>query len=192
MTTTWRKGSLRRSLVAVVLSASMLSVLTITNTTPTAAAPIALDQGGEWGPVEAWPMVGIHAALDRNGNVVTYGTNGDATQTGRFIYDIWTPGPSAAAGHNTLTNTTQTDIFCSLQLNRADTGDMLLFGGDNWTGANTNNLGNPAMTWPVITVPQTSTTAFCIQRLDTVFGELSGIRERPTAHGVTNTAIYFL
>ncbi|MEM9566050.1 MAG: DUF4214 domain-containing protein [Actinomycetota bacterium] len=130
----------------MALSAAMLSSIVITDTTPAAAAPVALDQDGRWGPVEAWPMVAIHAALDANGRVVTYGTNGDGTQTGRFIYDIWTPGASAAGGHNTLTNTTRTDIFCSLQLNRSDTGDMLLFGGDNWTGAGTNNLGNPDIT----------------------------------------------
>ncbi len=99
-------------------------------------------EGGEWGPVEDWPLVAIHAALDSRGRVVTYGTNGDGQQTGQFIYDVWTPNVSAAAGHATLANTTNTDLFCSLQLNRPDTGEMLLFGGDNWDGAKTNNLGN--------------------------------------------------
>ena len=104
-------------------------------------------------------MVAIHAALDSNGRVVTYGTNGDGRQTGRFIYDIWTPSPSAEAGHNTLANTTRTDTFCSLQLNRVDTGDMVLFGGDNWTGTATNNVGNPdinqidAQTGAMVTIP---------------------------------------
>ncbi|MDH3303429.1 MAG: DUF4214 domain-containing protein [Acidimicrobiia bacterium] len=106
------------------------------------AAPIARDPGGRWGPVEDWPMVAIHSALDSNGRVVTYGTNPDGTQTGRFIYDIWTPSASAASGHNTLANTTRTDVFCSLQLNRSDTGDMILFGGDNWTGMSTTGRGN--------------------------------------------------
>ena len=98
---------------------------------------------GSWAGLENWPLVAIHSALDSQGRVVTYGTNGDGQQTGRFIYDVWTPGPSAAGGHATLPNTTQTDLFCSLQINRSDTGEMLLFGGDNWTGAVTNNLGNP-------------------------------------------------
>jgi hypothetical protein len=101
---------------------------------------------GSWGALENWPLVAIHSALDAEGRVLTYGTNGDGQQTGRFIYDVWNPGPSAAGGHATLPNTTQTDLFCSLQLNRPDTGDMLLFGGDNWTGAVTNNLGNPDIT----------------------------------------------
>ena len=105
------------------------------------AGPAAGSEGA-WGGLENWPLIAIHAALDANGNVVTYGTNGDGQQTGRFIYDVWTPGPTAAGGHATLANTTQTDLFCSLQLNRADNGEMILFGGDNWTGANTTNTGN--------------------------------------------------
>ena len=131
------------SIAGLALTASTLGAATMLNATAASAAPIDLDEDGRWGPVEDWPMIGIHSALDSNGRVVTYGTNPDGTQTGMFIYDIWTPNPSAAAGHNTLANTTNTDIFCSLQLNRADTGDMILFGGDNWLGNMTNNRGNP-------------------------------------------------
>ncbi len=160
-----RRGPVRRSkrlgsiLLTLAIAASTLSTTVLSTATPAAAAPIDLDENGRWGPVEAWPMVGIHAALDRNGRVVTYGTNPDGTQTGRFIYDIWTPGPSAAAGHNTLVNTTQTDLFCSLQLNLADSGDMILFGGDNWIDGRTNNRGNPdinvldAVTGQLATLP---------------------------------------
>ncbi len=141
----WRKRRRRSPAAAAVLATALISSILVLNPAPAAAAPgapITREQGGHWGPVENWPMVAIHAALDSKGRVVTYGTNGDGTQTGRFIYDIWTPSPSAATGHNTLANTTRTDLFCSLQLNRADTGDMILFGGDNWTGAGTNNRGN--------------------------------------------------
>ena len=139
---TRRERRLRSHLVALALGAGTLSGIGIADASPAAAAPVDLNEDGEWGPVEDWPMVGIHAALDKNGRVVTYGTNPDGTQTGQFIYDIWTPNASAAAGHNTLANTTNTDLFCSLQLNRADTGDMLIFGGDNWVGNMTNNRGN--------------------------------------------------
>ncbi len=141
-----KRGRIAPSIVGLALSATAFSAVTLTDLDPVAAAPVDLDEDGRWGPVEDWPMVGIHAALDSNGRVVTYGTNGDGTQTGQFIYDIWTPNQSAAAGHNTLANTTNTDLFCSLQLNRADTGDLIIFGGDNWTGAATNNRGNPDIT----------------------------------------------
>ncbi len=85
----------------------------------------------------------IHAALDARGRVLTYGTDGEGVQTGRFIYDVWSPDGTATDGHTTLPNTTSTDLFCGLQLNRPDTGDMVLFGGDNWNGASTTNTGNP-------------------------------------------------
>ncbi len=134
---------LRLIAIGLSLGAVLLSASTVLGATAASAEPIDLDEDGRWGPVEDWPMVGIHAALDSRGRVVTYGTNPDGIQTGRFIYDIWTPNQSAAAGHNTLANTTNTDLFCSLQINRPDTGDMLLFGGDNWMGTVTNNRGNP-------------------------------------------------
>ncbi len=137
------RRKLGATLAGLALGAAAVSGVGLVDPTSAAAAPIDVDEQGSWGPVEDWPMVGIHAGLDSKGRVVTYGTNGDGQQTGRFIYDIWTPNASAAAGHNTLQNTTQTDLFCSLQINRSDTGDMLLFGGDNWTGAVTNNRGNP-------------------------------------------------
>jgi len=98
---------------------------------------------GAWGPVESWPIIGIHAALDRDGRVVTYGSSAEGQQTGYFLYDVWTPNGSAAEGHRTLPNKTGTDVFCGLQINRYDTGEMLMFGGDNWTGTATTNTGNP-------------------------------------------------
>ena len=138
-----KAGRLGQSLVGLALSVTAFTAFTAVDHDPVLAAPIDVDEDGQWGPVEDWPMVGIHAALDSNGRVVTYGTNSDGTQTGQFIYDIWNPEGSAGTGHNTLANTTETDLFCSLQLNRSDTGDLVIFGGDNWTGEATNNRGNP-------------------------------------------------
>lgn len=98
---------------------------------------------GQWSARTNWPLIAIHSALDSQGRVVTYGSNANGQQTGRFIYDVWNPTPTTAQGHATLTNTTNTDLFCSLQLNSIGSGNMILFGGDNWTGQLTNNLGNP-------------------------------------------------
>ncbi len=108
---------------------------------PTSPAPDRAWQG-RWGPVEEWPLVAIHAAVTNDGRVVTYGTTAEGQQTGRFTYDVWTPQRSAASGHLTLPNTTETDLFCNLQLNRSDTGELLMFGGDDWTGTGTTNTGN--------------------------------------------------
>lgn len=108
-----------------------------------APLPPELLAGGRWGPVEEWPLISIHSVLTAEGDIITYGTDEAGIQTGRFSYDVWSPSPAAGSGHLTMQNTTQTDLFCNLQLNRADTGEVLLLGGDNWTGTNTTNTGNP-------------------------------------------------
>ena len=135
-------SEMKTSRFAVFSVVAVLSgVLSGTLTSESSAAPF--DSSGSWGPVADWPLVAIHAVLSPDGEVLTYGTNADTRQTGRFIYDVWTPGESAAAGHSTLANTTQTDLFCSVQINRYDNGETMLFGGDNYVGTRTTNRGNP-------------------------------------------------
>ncbi len=98
---------------------------------------------GAFGPVTDWPLIPIHAALTPDGRVLTYGTDGSGKQTGYFIYDVWDPslgfGPES---HLTLSNLTQTDIFCSSQVILPSSGDIFIAGGDNWTGTRTTNTGN--------------------------------------------------
>jgi hypothetical protein len=110
------------------------------------AQPAEADrQHGKWGPNGAWPLIPIHMLLLPEGRVLSYGSNPDGTQTGRFWYDVWDPaGGNPAAGHLTLRNTTQTDLFCSAQLVLPGSTDALLLGGDNWIAnkSATNNRGN--------------------------------------------------
>ncbi len=113
----------------------------------TAAAlpqPAAADNGiGAWSTLSKWPLVPLHAILLPDGRVLTYGTNSDGSQTGRFIYDIWSPSRGlGAVSHWTLPNKTAVDLFCSAQIIVPRTGDIALMGGDNWTGTRTNNYGN--------------------------------------------------
>src|SRR4051794_1734102 len=98
-----------------------------------------------------WPIIPVHAALTPDGRVMTYGTaladaNGHVTdptvQTGKFVYDVWDPSFGLDGGHLTLPNTTSTDLFCSAQLILPQSLDMLIVGGDNWTGTQTTNTGN--------------------------------------------------
>ena len=42
----------------------------------------------------------------------------------------------------TLDNMTLTDIFCSSQIILPQSGEILIAGGDNWTGSGTTNTGN--------------------------------------------------
>ncbi len=89
-----------------------------------------------------WPIIAIHAALTPDGRVLTYGTRQSGQQTAYFVYDIWDPKQGLAAGHLTLDNLTQTDIFCSSQILLPDSGSIFIAGGDNWTGTGTTNTGN--------------------------------------------------
>jgi YVTN family beta-propeller protein len=97
---------------------------------------------GAWSAVSNWPLIAVHAAVTPDGRVLTYGTNGDGKQTGYFIYDVWDPAAGLEGGHLTLDNMTLTDIFCSSQVIVPQTGEILIAGGDQWTGTGTTNTGN--------------------------------------------------
>ena len=105
-------------------------------------------------PMATWPLIPIHAVLLGNGELLTYGTGLDpdsvpynpTQQTGYFIYDVWDPGAgpqlTLPGSHFTLKHTTGTDLFCSAQIVLPQSGDVLMAGGDNWTGTATTNTGN--------------------------------------------------
>ena len=88
-----------------------------------------------------WPLIPIHATLTPDGRVLTYGNKGG----GSLIYDVWDPGSGLAAGHITLPNQTQTDIFCGAQVVLPQSGIVFLAGGKllnapNYTGTPATNL----------------------------------------------------
>lgn len=97
---------------------------------------------GEWSAPGNWPLIAAHAVLIPDGRVLTYGTDGNGQQTGFFIYDVWDPAAGLSAGHLTLPNTTNTDIFCSSQVVLPRSGDIFLAGGDNFVNGATTNTGN--------------------------------------------------
>ncbi len=99
---------------------------------------------GAWQSVPGnnWPMIPIHATLTPDGRVVTYGTQGNGKQSGYFFYDVWDPEAGLEAGHLTLPNRTQTDIFCSAQVVLPQSGSIFLAGGDTWSGIRSTNVGN--------------------------------------------------
>ncbi|HUQ52655.1 MAG TPA: galactose oxidase-like domain-containing protein, partial [Gammaproteobacteria bacterium] len=117
-------------------------------TTIAAASAVALPAAaqphldGVWSPVYNWPLIAVHAAMTPEGRVLTYGTKSDGTQTGFFSYDLWDPTAGPSGGHTTFNNGTGTDIFCSSQVIMPQSGDILIAGGDNWTGTGTTNTGN--------------------------------------------------
>ena len=124
--------------------AALVSVL-VPTVHATRATPPEPDPGhvGTWSAVQSWPLIAIHAVLTGDGKVLTYGSSATGQQTGLFIYDVWTPGSSAAAGHETLPNTTGTDLFCNVQVVDPNTDRVLMFGGDLWDASAATNQGNP-------------------------------------------------
>ena len=98
---------------------------------------------GAWSGLGDWPLIPLHALLLPDGRVLSYGSDGDGTQTGRFIYDVWSPSLGLGrAAHWTLPNFTQADLFCSAQVVLPQSGNIALFGGDVWNGSTTTAHGN--------------------------------------------------
>ena len=92
-----------------------------------------------------WPLIPLHALLLPDGRVLSYGSDRDGTQTGGFVYDLWSPSKglpgNEAAAHWTLSNRTGTDLFCSAQIVLPQSGNVALLGGDIWNGSATTNVG---------------------------------------------------
>jgi len=71
---------------------------------------MATQNTGSWDTLMDWPLIGLHAVVTQDGKVFTFGTDSNGTQGGEMIYDVWDPVTNT---HETLTNVTPTDIFCS-------------------------------------------------------------------------------
>ncbi len=107
--------------------------------------PVNANVNGVWGPLGDWPLIAIHSILTRDGRVLTFGTDGEGAQTGRFIYDVWDPrlaNDDVSAAHNTLGNFTATDLFCSAHVLLPGTNSVLIAGGDLYQDGETLNVGN--------------------------------------------------
>ena len=90
---------------------------------------------GMWGPVQAWPMNAIHAALLPDGKLLTYGAPaGQDAQDGR-TYDVWDPTLGfAAAAHSTSFEAGRVNSFCSTAAWLGD-GRLLITGGNTSRGS---------------------------------------------------------
>ncbi|RPH46223.1 MAG: DUF1929 domain-containing protein, partial [Burkholderiales bacterium] len=82
---------------------------------------------GQWSDVIPWPLIAIHAALNPDGTVLTYGADENGQESGQLEYAVFDP----STGRNTLLpNLTKTNLFCSAQTLLPSSGRMLLAGGD--------------------------------------------------------------
>ena len=113
---------------------------------PDLTIPTDAHEKGAWSRVYNWPHVAVHTVLMPDGRVMTFGSQPNGSQGGRFQYDIWEGTGAPDLGHNTLPNTAATEIFCSTQIVLPGTTDVFIGGGDNWTGMAVNNTGNATTT----------------------------------------------
>ena len=124
-------------IVTKLLLGVSLSIMTLAGATSVRAQATAIPNGGSsaqtkgfFGAPIDWPIIGLHAILLPDGRILSYGTDERGQQTGQFIYDVWNPALGTGAdSHNTLPNTTGTDLFCSAQ-SILSNGQVLLTGGD--------------------------------------------------------------
>jgi hypothetical protein len=105
------------------------------------AASGQLDHQGQFAAIVDWPIVPIHTAITADGLVMSYGTTTEGEQSGLLTYDIWDP---VSGAHLTMDNTTQTDLFCSIQAIDPFTDEMLTVGGDDGTFG--TSFGNNTVT----------------------------------------------
>jgi len=94
---------------------------------------------GQFGPVQPWPVIPVHAVLTADGRVLSYGTDTTGRQTANFQYAVWDIEDNS---HTTFSNGSGTDIFCSSQILLPEGDRVFIAGGDNWTGTGTTNTGN--------------------------------------------------
>ena len=122
---------------------SVAIALLVMGTAQLQAAP---QDEGSWSALADWPMIALHAVLTPQGNVMTFGFQGN--NEGVYIYDVWNPEQGLSANsHKTLPNTLGTDTFCSAAILMPDTGNILISGGDSGpaTGDRLNGINDVAV-----------------------------------------------
>ncbi len=126
-----------RNKIVQILAATAGTVLV-------AFAAHADPQRGAWVSPAAdnWPLIPLHAVLTPDGRVLTYGSNEAGAATGFFSYDVWDPADGLSGPHLTLENRTLTDIFCSSMVILPNNGNVLIAGGDIWSGTAITKTGN--------------------------------------------------
>ncbi|HEY1358117.1 MAG TPA: hypothetical protein VGF21_07420, partial [Thermoleophilaceae bacterium] len=86
----------------------------------TSAAEAATpDQVGQWGPVQNWPIVSVHASLEPSGKVLAW----DGFEQGPNSEHVWDP-----ATNNIVATPYSRNLFCSGYAQLPD-GRLLIAGG---------------------------------------------------------------
>jgi hypothetical protein len=85
---------------------------------------------GKFGPLFQWPVIPLHVSLLPDGRVLGFGGNASGKKS-TLTYAVWNPAMGTAPESITaLSNTTNTNVFCSGGGLIPSTGDVLIVGGD--------------------------------------------------------------
>jgi Domain of unknown function (DUF1929)/Bacterial Ig domain len=114
------------------------------------AAAVAADPGqvGAWGPVDNWPVVGIHVALLPNGKVLAWDSVGDLATEKFPVHDFTraTVYDPVTGAHTDVRVDTGYNIFCAGFAHLRD-GSLFIAGGNRDSALNgivQTHLFNPA------------------------------------------------
>lgn len=131
---------------------------------PADCSPPDKSEQGAWSGVTPWPLVPINAALTSDGKVQSFGSvssgctdgtpydfggNSCVTQGGQMEIDVWDPAEprtTANVSDNVVTNSTYTDLFCSMQVQMPHRRATMTVGGDDSLGGNAPNDGSLGVT----------------------------------------------
>ncbi|GAA1515108.1 LamG-like jellyroll fold domain-containing protein [Nocardioides humi] len=121
-------------------------------------SPPAKDEHGSWSGVTPWPLMPINMALTSDGKVQSFGSvavagctdnapydfsgNNCVTQGGQTEIDVWDPSQERTLSNlrdGIITNTTYTDLFCSMQVQNPHRKTTMTVGGDDSLGGNAPN-----------------------------------------------------
>ncbi|MFE7506640.1 LamG-like jellyroll fold domain-containing protein [Promicromonospora sp. NPDC057488] len=124
---------------------------------PADCSPPDKAENGAWSGVTPWPLVPINAALTSDGKVQSFGSvssgctdntpydfggNSCVVQGGQMEIDVWDPTEertTANVNDGIVTNSTYTDLFCSMQVQMPHRRATMTVGGDDGLGGNAPN-----------------------------------------------------
>ena len=85
---------------------------------------------GEWSDVIPWSFIPIHASIDQDGNVLTYGGKGAGDTLDEFNLDVWDPTLGVGTdAHQTTQHGLGTNLFCSFAMSNPDEPGTVILGG---------------------------------------------------------------
>ncbi|MBC7532049.1 MAG: RICIN domain-containing protein [Oligoflexus sp.] len=118
------------------------------------SALLANNVEGRWGQQFGMPLIPLSATLLPDGQVFSFGTNGNGDQGAMFEYAIWNTwgGPGA---QYTLPNQYGTDLFCAATALQPN-GDVLVAGGDTRNPINNGINDSFILQWAPKTLNRTA------------------------------------